>query len=312
MHPHRRRNPSLAGRAGEAFLFGALAAAGIDAAAQPATAQSVELAWKLQAGTELVYRTEVRSETELPQGMGTSTMTVDTTQRWNVLEVDEDRNATVRLTTDRIRMSMSGPTGTMIVDSADGTGSGTPLGAAAAMAGTSYSVTIDPRGTLIGMSGVEAMQEALSARIPDPATRAVLDQMLSEEALRGQWEQGMLWLPAEAVGVGSTWDNTFALPLPAIGSITTATSNEVESIEGDLVVVGSSGTVSMEVGAVTASPIPMSFGDATLTGTTRFDTGRGLLLATEGTIALQMIMAMGGRETTMDMVTTVALELVEE
>ena len=56
----------------------------------------------------------------------------------------------------------------------------------------------------------------------------------------------------------------------------------------------------------------MSFGDAALTGTTRFHTGRGLLLATEGTIALQMIMAMGGRETTMDMVTTVALELVEE
>ena len=162
------------------------------------------------------------------------------------------------------------------------------------------------------MSGVEAMQEALRARIPDPATRAVLDQMLSEEALRGPVGTGDALAARRSRGRRLHLGQHLRAAPAAIGSITTATSNEVESIEGDLVVVGSSGTVSMEVGAVTASPIPMSFGDATLTGTTRFDTGRGLLLATEGTIALQMIMALGGRETTMDMVTTVALELVEE
>ena len=70
MHPHRRRNPSLAGRAGEAFLFGALVAAGIDAAALPAAAQSVELAWKLQAGTELVYRTEGTKRDRAAAGYG--------------------------------------------------------------------------------------------------------------------------------------------------------------------------------------------------------------------------------------------------
>ena len=312
MQPNRRGNPHVPGRAGKTVLLGALTATGIGAATIAAAAQTIELAWKLEPGTDLVYRMSVQSETELPQGMGSSTMNMDTTQRWSVLAVDGDGNATVRLTTDRVRMSIGGPTGTMTVDSADGTGSGSPLDAVTAMAGTSYSVVLDPRGTLVEMSGVEELQEALRARIADPSAQAMLDQMLSEEALRGQWGQGMLALPAEAVGVGSTWENTFTMAVPPMGSMTVATSLEVESVEGDLVVVGSSGTMSLSDDAAASSPIPVRFGDATMVGTGRFDNGRGLLLDTEGTIAFQMIMAMGGQETTMDMVTTVTLELIEE
>ena len=135
--------------------------------------------------------------------------------------------------------------------------------------------------------------------------------MLSEEALRGQWAQSGYALPAEAVGVGSTWESAFAMPLPAIGSLSTIASNTVESMDGDLVLIGYSGTVSVEDDAA-ASPIPMSFGDATMTGTTRFDAGRGLLLGTEGSLALQMTMAMGGRETVIETATTITLELIEE
>ena len=202
--------------------------------------------------------------------------------------------------------------GTMSVDSADDTGSGSPLDAMTVMAGTSYSVVFSPRGTVVGMSDVEGMREALRARIPDPSARSLLDQMLSEEALRGQWEQGGYALPTEAVSVGSTWESTFVMPLPTIGSLSAVASNVVESMDGDLVVIGNSATLSLSGGAAASSPIPMSFGDATMTGTTRFDAGRGLLLGTEGTVALQMTMAMGGQETVIDTVTTLTLELIEE
>ena len=311
MQPNRSRNPHLAGRVGNALPFLALTLAGIGAAARPVTAQSVELRWKLEAGTELVYRLSLLSESELPRGMGTSTMRQDSTQRWSVLAVDGDGNATVRVTTERVRMSMEGPMGTTSVDSAEGTGSGSPLDAIAALAGTSYSVVLDPLGTVVGLSGVEEMREALRARVTDPSAQPLIDQMLSEEALRGQWAQSGYALPAEAVSVGSTWESAFEMPLPNIGSLSTVASNTVESMDGALVRIGNSGTVSLEDGAA-ASPIPISFGDATMTGTSRFDAGRGALLGTESSLALQMTLSMGGRETVLETVTTIALELIEE
>ena len=313
--PAARGGGARAGRAAQALLVAVLTAAGVAAEAPAAAAQSVELAWKLEAGTDLVYRTAIRTETELPQGMGTSTMNMDTIGRWSVLEVDGDGNATVRMTTERVRMSLSGPMGTMTVDSANESGSGSSaLAAVTAMAGTSYSVVLDRKGRMIEMSGLDDLREALGARTSDPSLRAVLDQTLSEETLRGQWELGMTALPVDTVGVGSTWENNVMVSVPPAGSMTAAFSNEVESIEGDLVVIGGSGAMSVSDGSAAPfpTPTPVSLGDATLTGRTRFDAGRGLLLDTETTIAVQMSMALGGRETVMVAATTVTVELVEE
>ena len=75
----------------------------------------------------------------------------------------------------------------------------------------------------------------------------------------------MVALPAEAVGVGSTWEGPSRSPLPPAGSMTAAMSNEVESVEGNLVVVGDSGALS-SAGGAGAPPAPMSFGGATMTG----------------------------------------------
>ena len=177
--------------------------------------------------------------------------------------------------------------------------------------GTSYSVVLDPRGALLGMSGIDEMLDALRARIPDPSARTMLDQMVSEEALSAQWRQGMLSLPGEAVGVGSTWENAFTLPLPLVGSMTVATSHELESLDEELAVIHSSGTMGLADDALASSRIPMEFRDATIAGTTRFDADRGLLLDAETTIALQTVMTVGDQETALEALTTVTVELVE-
>ena len=82
-------------------------------------------------------------------------------------------------------------------------------------------------------------------------------------------------------------------------------------MDGDLVVIGSSGTMSLADGAATASPIPLKLGNTTIVATSRFDAGKGLLLGTESTMLLQASMAMGGQEIVIDTVTTVTLELFE-
>ena len=87
-------------------------------------------------------------------------------------------------------MSLDGPMGATSVDSADQGSSGTFLDVVKAIAGTSYTVILDPRGALVMMSGLEEMREALRAQMPDPSGQAMLDSMLSDEALRSRWAQG--------------------------------------------------------------------------------------------------------------------------
>ena len=213
VNPTCRHNPRLAGSTRTALLCAALALPGmVTAAAMPTAVQRVELVWKLEAGTDLVYRQSVQSETELPQGMGTSTMRSDSTQRWSVLEIDGNGDARVRVTTERAQMSLDGPMGVSSVDSV-----------AQALAGMSYVVVFDPRGVVVGMSGLEEMREALRAQTPDPSSLAMLDSMLSDEALRSQWAQGSLPLPTEAVGIGSTWDSAYTNASSAgVGAATSA------------------------------------------------------------------------------------------
>lgn len=277
-----------------------------------AAAQDVELRWKLEAGADLVYRISMESETELPQGLGTTTMEIESTHRWSVLEVDEDAQTTVEVTTERTRVSMDGPMGAMSADSADAAGSGSPFEAVRAMAGLRYGATFDSRGALIEMSGTEELREALRTTNPDSAGQAMMDQMLSEEALRAQWEQGVSALPADPVGIGSTWEQTFDWPLAGLGSMTVTVTNEVEAIDGDLVVIASSGTAAMADHVAPSLPVAMNFRDATIQGTSRFDAGRGLQLGGETSFAFEAAMAIAGRESVMSITGTATMELVEE
>ena len=302
-NPSRRRNPQLASRVRTAVLCAALTLAGLIV---PAAMQRVELMWKLEPGTDLVYRDSQQVETELPQGMGTSTMRWDSTQHWSVLEVDGDSNATVRLTSGQVQVNLEGPIGAISVDSAD------HEAFLDAHAGTSYTVVLDPRGVVVEMSGLEEMHEALREQVRDLPSLSMLDGMLSDEALSSQWALGSLALPTEPVAVGSTWDSDFTSLTPGFGSMTVATRYRVESIDGDLVFIGSSGKMSLPDGAAASSPVPMQFGDITIVGSSRFDAGKGLLLGTESTTRVEMTMAIVGQEMVVELVMTTTLELIED
>ena len=310
-NPSHRRNLQLAGRVRTAVLCAALVLAGA-AAVMSAAVQRVELAWKLEAGTDLVYRESQQVETELPQGMGTSTIRSGSTQRWSVLEVDGDGNTTVRLTTEQVHMNLDGPIGAPNVDSADQEGSEAFLDA---FAGTSYTVVLDPRGVVVEMSSLEGMREALreQARDLSSPSLAMLDGMLGDEALRSEGALGFLALPTEPVAVGSTWDSDFTSLIPGFGSMTVAIRYRVESIDGDLVVISSSGTLSLPDGAADPlSSVPVQFGDMTIIATSRFDVGKGLFLGTESTMRVEMTMAILGQEMVTEMVMTTTLELIED
>ena len=52
--------------------------------------QSTELRWKFTEGAELVYRMTMYNEMELPQGMGTSVTDLETTRRWEIIEIADN------------------------------------------------------------------------------------------------------------------------------------------------------------------------------------------------------------------------------
>ncbi|MCY3845145.1 MAG: hypothetical protein OXH69_16565 [Acidobacteria bacterium] len=164
---------------------------------------------------------------------------------------------------------------------------------------------------VIEMSGLEEAREALREQVEDLRSLPMLDGILSDEALLSRRALGPLALPTEPVAVGSTWDSDFTSPIPGFGSMTAATRYRVESIEGDIVVIGSSGKMSLPDGAAASSPVPVQFGDMTTVGSSRFDAGKGLLLGTESTTRVEMTMAIVGQEIVTEMIMTTTLELLE-
>ena len=268
----------------------------------------IELAWKLDTGTDLVYRVSMDSEIVLPQGMRTFTSNLETSVRWNVLDVDADGNATVRVTTERVRMRIDGPTETASVDSADGARSGSPLDSIRALAGTSYSVVLDPRGALVGVSGLDQVRDALRAGGRDLSDWDVLKPLAGLEAGPEQWSQYWKALPEGTLGVGSAWESEYELPVPRIGSIALVGADKVESIDGDIVVIGSSATLARNGRAAAAPPGTLDLAELTTLGATRFDAGNGRLLDAGNTVRARYIVIEYGEEFVIDEVTSIRTE----
>ena len=119
-------------------------------------------------------------------------------------------------------------------------------------------------------------------------------------------------MPEESVGVGTTWSHSFSVPVPMFGNMTTDSQYEVEAVEGSIVIIASTATMSIAESGDSQSPVPMQFNNMDMRGTARFDVGRGLLLRSESTMNMEMSMAMGDQEMVMESIATTTLELVED
>ena len=276
----------------------------------PNAGGDIELAWKLETGTELAYRMSMDVELELPEAMGRFTVNMEVTESWNVVDVDGAGDATIRVTIERVGMRFHGPTGTVSIDSADETDSRSPLDPFKALAGTDYSIVLGPRGTIVGTSGVEEVRDELR-RAANPSIQAAIGQLQSEGTLR-QWAQAGLTFPQGVVGVGYAWESTHEVPVPPFGSMTAVSAHEVESMDGDIVVIGSSTNLLPASFTPEVFRIPVRGGRLVAASTSRFDIGRGLLVDSHGTTTMQVIVESGREDAVVDTVTTVSVELLTD
>ncbi len=272
--PHHTRHLSLAPLLAALFL--------LPSAAEPAAAQTVELRHHFTKGSVLRYEVTTVGRSEIPGGMGSMEQTQRQVMVQEVLSVDPSGNARIRTGTEAISMEMASPMGALRFDSNDEPGTDNPLLAPLrAMLGVEIDIIIAPDGSLVELRGTDTLRERMPAAAT-PQARAILDEMLSDAALRNSIELAYQTLPGRPVTPGESWESGTSLPLPfGILSIDyLQTLDEVELRNGQRValisIVGTLGAMESDPSSPMAGMIQFDGGE--VSGTLEFDVDAGHLL----------------------------------
>jgi len=308
---HNRRSLILA-LALIAALFGAAADA----------AQQVTLKWKFEEGQDLVFRMTMTNETEMPNGMGVAVVENIITSRWQVQEVNAAGDATVYVSTDRVRMSMQGPMGNMEMDSASEEPATDPVGKiVSALAGTGYTVVFDAAGKPKEIRGLEEMRARLTEGSPqtsNPMFAQLLEQTASEDGIKNMLQQGFAAFPDHAVGPGDSWTANFDMTLPMMGimsNTTVMTLDRIEERDGSrIAVIKTTGTMEMIMDEGADNPLAgmMELGAMDSVGTTEWDVDRGRFAGMTSTTTMEMNMTAGGQAMSIMTIMNMKMELIEE
>jgi hypothetical protein len=289
-------------------------------AQQAQASQQVTLHWRFEQGQRLDYRMHMSSETALPEGMGVAVTENTTAMSWEVLEVNADGDASVRLSTDRVQMRMQSPMGNIEIDS-DQPSADPTAQMMTALAGTAYTVVFDSSGQVKEVLGLDDLRDALRESMgaqSNPMMDQILDQMASEEGVRNMIRQGYAAFPSDPVEPGDSWDMTFDVPVPMIGTMssnTEMTLNGIEERDGTrIAVIGINGTMQMTPEESPDSPMAgmMELAEATTSGTMEWDIDRGRLVRTTQAMRMEMSMTPpNGERISIPMDMNLLMELVE-
>ena len=203
-----------------------VACAAVVLACGSAARADTTLRWKFNKGEKTNYELKMDTTQEMQLGGAPvqikATQTMDMT--WEVVDVGADGTATMNQTIDRIRMEMTLPVpgqAPLKFDSKDensAPGSEEMAKTFRAMVGQPFVLNVTPLGKVTDFKAPPGMLEQLKN---SPMKEA--SAMFSEEGLKQLLGQIMMQLPAEAVSVGKTWDNTAEIKNPQNGNMVTTT-----------------------------------------------------------------------------------------
>jgi len=296
------------------------ATAAADAAVSaPPSGQQVVLAFKYEAGDELVFEQVMSQEVEIQgmQSMGGTEIT--STIRWKVLEVADNGDATIEVTTDRVHGTIANPMGVMSFDSAsDETPTDPTSRILVAQAGISFTLVLTPSGEVVSIGGTEEMRDLVFETIPEGQRGMVapmLDEMFTDEAMENMLRQGFQAFPAEPIGPGDSWDRSMSMKLPMIGTMSTAMTMTLDRIErrdgATVAVIGWTGTMELLPDEGGGFPGTIDLSNAAMSGTSEFDVDRGVVISNTMSSLMQMAVSVAGQEMVMDMNMTLDFKLVE-
>jgi Family of unknown function (DUF6263) len=296
--------------------------------------QEVTLRYRWNKGDTLRYRMTQQSTSTisgLPGGMGDVTIDQTTAQVYRVAakEVAPDGTTILDQVIESMTMEMDAPMGKMSYDSTKpAAASGNPMDdmlktVLAPLVSAQFTVTLKPTGAVQKVEGMSKAVEKMFANLPqDPQVQGMLSGLkanLSDEGMEGMFSQGFTQLPAKPVKAGDTWNTTFTVPNPAIGSITTAVVSTLQGIEGSgaaqVAKIATKLTITQQEGTKGQLPMGMSakLGTAIGDGEVLFDVAKGQ--ARKGVTHVTMPLTISGSApdgTAMNMQSTIKSTLTIE
>jgi hypothetical protein len=289
------------------FPFAVLAA--VMPAAWATSLEPVNLTYKWPIGETLVYRVtqdSTQKMTGTPAGdMQGSTHQVSTLNL-KPTGVAEDGSATLEVSFQTIRLEMQPlmqPTKLTYDTAAPGEDEAkNPLSAVKAMIGKPFTVVLGPDGSVKKIDGVQAIADQIGQQAggnPAAATMArQLKTTFNDQTISKLFEVGFHHVPGRAVEPGSTWDSSYDMPLPGLGTMKAAGQATLSKAEGATATVESAYTITLEPPAPGQQANPMmqnlKVENASGKSTTQFDVEKGLLRHHTGTVTMPTSLSMNG------------------
>lgn len=172
-------------------------------------------------------------------GPGSQNMTQKNDQwmKMECLGADPAGVTTVRMTFERMAMTMNIGPMTVAFDSADKDRSATQMAfnpAARmfeAMVGKSVTMRFDPQGKCLGVTGLREMMDDVFKQVPGGEQMAkLMESMLSDDAIMERF--GYIgWLPKKPVAVGDTWTTQQDMSAGPMGKVVMKGKNKLIGIE---------------------------------------------------------------------------------
>ena len=287
-------------------------------------AQDVNLRYRWTKGEEVRYRNTIQTDMLMSGLPGMGDMNVSMTMvQINKLVVDgiaADGTATIRSTTESIKMTMNIPMmGEVTYDSANPQPAGSnPLvdsigQSVGALVGETLTLAVAPSGKVGKIDGLAQLVEKVKKASPTSGGAmgmGNMDSFFSEDAQRSTIEQSFAVMPDKPVKTGDTWKNEYKIPSP-LGS---QVASYVCTLKDQLTLSGNPTARITTTGGVKAAgapgamgPMTVTMGDGTSQGELLFDTKLGRVRKSTGTLTQPLSMRMSAPDGT-----DIALQAVQK
>jgi hypothetical protein len=255
----------------------------------PAFAQDkADLTWKFEKG-KAFYQTMT---TETTQQIKVMQMDMNQKQNqtfifsWTPKDQDKDKNWVIQQKIEAVKMDIEIGGNKITYDSTNPTAANNPLSDFfKALVGTEFTITLSPEMKVTKIEGRDKFLEKLVG--VNPQMKPLLEQLLSEEALKQMADASFSVVPNKEVKKGETWKRESKLSLGPIGTWNNTYEYTLDSIEKNIAKIGVKTTMKYEKpGENAAGGLPFKIKSADLksdsaSGTIEFDTSLGRVAKVE-------------------------------
>jgi hypothetical protein len=210
----------------------------------------------------------------------------------SVLKENPDGGHEVEMEFLRMRMSLANGNAGMDMDSSKSPGTNALAQAFHKLPGARIRFTLDPKGEVVKVDGMEDMQKRMTTGQRDPT--GVLNSMFTEDYFKQMMNQSKS-LPQKPVAVGDSWPVQLEYTMGALGTLVmdfTYTLKEWERCnDHNCARIEFSGTIKTKPGqSLRIAGMNLNIQDGKSSGETRFDLDAGM--TTETTMNQDMVLLM--------------------